>query len=130
MTVLKKGYKDDIGIDLCLDYDVVFRPFETKTICTELKLPSKSGVAIMMCSRSSAAKKGIIVNQCPIDPGYTGFVHIIVHNTSNSTVHFPAGTAFAQCYAFKIEDIDVSIEIKNDSHRGVKNFGSSDRGEK
>ena len=125
MTSFSKGYKDDIGIDIVLDFDVTFKPFETKVIDVGVALPTYNRMAIMMCARSSAAKQGIIVNQCPVDPNYEGNVHIIAHNCSNSIVNFPAGTAFAQLYAFDVQRIDVDYTVRRSGWRGENNFGST-----
>lgn len=127
MTQFKKGYKDDVGIDICLDFDVEFKPFETKIIDTGTSINTDVGYAVMMCARTSAAKKGIIVNQCPIDPGYTGNIHIIAHNCSNSYVTFKKGEAFAQMYCFMMGNINVQLEIKKQGKRNKNNFGSTDK---
>lgn len=125
MTKFSKGYKDDIGIDICLDHEVIFKPFETKVIDVGVTLPTYNRTAVMMCARTSAAKKGIIVNQCPIDPNYEGNIHIIAHNLSNNEITFPAGVAFAQMYAFDVQRIDVAYEVKRYGWRGDNNFGST-----
>ena len=126
MTRLTKGYKDDIGVDICLDRDVIFQPFETKVIDIGLYIPTINRRAVMMCARTSAAKQGIIVNQCPIDPNYTGNAHIIAHNCSDKIVSFPAGKAFAQIYAFDVQDTCLDVEIKRSGYRDDHNFGSTD----
>ena len=126
MTTFKKGYADDIGIDICLDFEVEFQPFETKVIDIGVGLPTYQRRSIMMCARTSAARQGIIVNQCPIDPNYFGNVHIIAHNCSNKIVRFEAGKAFAQLYAFDVQPIDISYDIKRDGHRFISAFGSTD----
>ena len=126
MTTFKKGYKDDVGIDICLDFDVEFQPFETKIIDTGVSLPTRQCQSIMMCARTSAAKQGIIVNQCPIDPNYKGNIHIIAHNCSNNTIIFEADKAFAQLYAFEVQDIPIEIEIKRYGYRYDNAFGSTD----
>ena len=129
MTTFKKGYANDIGIDVCLDHEVIFRPYETKVIDIGFSLPTFQGIAIMMCARTSAARQGLIVNQCPIDPNYTGSVHIIAHNVSNDVVIFKAGEAFAQIYAFDIQPIPIKYTIKKNGLRNKNNFGSSDGGD-
>lgn len=127
MTTFKKGYADDIGIDICLDYDVTFQPFETKVIDIGVGLPTTRRYrSIMMCARTSAAKRGIIVNQCPVDPNYQGNVHIIAHNCSNKLVKFEAGKAFAQLYAFDVQEINVDFEVKRPNYRYNNAFGSTD----
>ena len=128
MTLFKKGYRDDVGVDICLDYGVTFEPFETKVIDIGLIIPTYPRQAIMMCARTSAARQGLIVNQCPIDPNYTGPIHIIAHNCSNSKLTFPPNVAFAQLYAFNVVPIDVPIIIKKLGKRGDNAFGSSDGG--
>lgn len=126
MTTFKKGYADDVGIDICLDYDVTFEPFETKVIDVGVGIPTRAYRSVMMCARTSAAKQGIVVNQCPIDPNYEGNVHIIAHNCSPNKVTFDAGKAFAQLYAFDCQDIDLDFEIKRYGYRSDNNFGSTD----
>ena len=126
MTTFKKGYKDDIGIDICLDFKVIFKPFETKVIDTGISIPTRLYRSVMMCSRTSAAKQGIIVNQCPIDPNYNGNIHIIAHNCSNNVVIFDPGKAFAQLYAFDCQEIPVEVEIKQSGSRSNNAFGSTD----
>ena len=126
MTLLTKGYKDDIGVDICLDHDVIFRPFTTLVIDTGICIPTTSRRSVMMCARTSAAKQGIIVNPCPIDPNYTGTAHIIAHNCSNSVVVFPAGKAFAQIYAFDVQELNLDVTIKRAGYRDGHNFGSTD----
>lgn len=130
MTTFKKGYADDVGIDICLDHEVTFEPFETKIIDIGVSLPTHQRQSIMMCARTSAAKQGIVVNQCPVDPNYTGNVHIIAHNVGNHMVTFKTGEAFAQIYAFDIQPIMIDYEIKKDGHRNKNNFGSTDGGSK
>lgn len=126
MTKFKKGYANDVGIDICLDYAVTFAPFETKVIDIGINIPTRAYRSIMMCSRTSAAKQGIIVNQCPIDPNYEGNAHIIAHNCSPNVVTFEAGKAFAQLYAFDCQDIDIDFEIARYGIRSDNNFGSTD----
>ena len=126
MTRLTKGYRDDIGVDICLDFDVTFEPFETKVINIGITIPTTVRRSIMMCARTSAAKQGIIVNQCPIDPNYRGDAHIVAHNCSDKRVTFPAGKAFAQIYAFDVQDLTLDVEIKRYGERGDNNFGSTD----
>lgn len=130
MIKFKKGYADDVGIDICLDFDVEFQPFETKVIDIGVSLPTYQRQSIMMCARTSAAKRGIIVNPCPIDPNYMGNVHIIAHNCSNNVVKFEAGKAFAQLFAFDVQPIWIDYEIKQSGYRNKNNFGSSDGGNK
>lgn len=128
MTVFKKGYIDDVGIDVCLDHEVTFRPFETKVIDIGVSLPTCRCRAIVLCARTSAAKQGIIVNQCPIDPNYEGNAHIIAHNCSNHIVVFEAGEAFAQIFSFEVRPIGIDYLIKKKGLRNKHNFGSTDGG--
>lgn len=126
MTEFKKGYKDDVGIDICLDHEVIFKPFETKVIDIGTNVQVKEGTAIMMCARTSAARCGIIVNQCPVDPNYTGNLHIIATNCSPDTLKIDKGVAFAQLYQFHIIEPDVQVTIKKEGKRGNNNFGSTE----
>lgn len=125
MVSFKKGYADDVGIDICLDCEIVFAPFETKVIDIG-PISTVQGVSLMMCARSSAAARGIVVNQCPIDPNYDGNVHIIAHNCSNDVQVFEKNKAFAQLYAFKFETPRVDFAIKKPGVRRQSSFGGTD----
>ena len=81
----------------------------------------------ILCSRSSAAAKGLIVAMCPIDPNYTGEVLAIVHNVSNSVIKYKQGEAFCQVVTIPFNKTDVNTVVKKEGKRSDGNLGSTGR---
>lgn len=98
-----KGYEDDAGVDIILEEDVTFLPLSTKTINLNVRVTPFPGQMAFICSRTSAAAKGLVVATCPIDPYYNGQVSAIVHNVSNNIVTYKKGQAFCQYVMIKIQ---------------------------
>ena len=86
-----KGYKDDAGCDIILDEDVTFMPMSTTVYNLNVSVTPKEGEMSFLCSRTSAAAKGLVVAMCPIDPNFNGNVTAIVHNISNSIIEYKKG---------------------------------------
>ena len=120
-----KGYADDAGCDVILKKDVIFNPQETQVIDLEVTATPKENTMGFLCSRTSAAKKGLIVAMCPIDPNYNGTIHAIVHNVSNDTIIYYAGEAFCQLVFVPILTNVVNAKIKKEGKRSSGNFGST-----
>ena len=126
MSSFIKGYKYDAGYDIILDKDIVFEPHSTKVIDLGIIFTPKENEMGFVCSRTSAAAKGLIVSQCPIDTDFNGTISAIVHNVSNNTIEYKEGEAFCQLVVTPIilpENIDC--KIKKEGRRGSGKFGST-----
>lgn len=123
-----KGYKEDAGIDVCLQEDVTFMPMSSQSFGLKINVTPKEGEMAILCSRTSAASKGLIVAMCPIDPNYTGEVVAIVHNVSNSIINYKKGEAFCQIVTipFKQTNLD-GVVIKKEGKRTDGKLGSTGR---
>jgi dUTPase len=124
--VFAKGYEEDAGIDIFLQEDVTFMPMSTQTFSLKVKVTPKKGEMSILCSRSSAASKGLIVANCPIDPNYEGEITAIVHNVSNNIVKYKKGESFCQIVTvqFCAQDLD-NVKIKNTGKRTCGKLGST-----
>lgn len=121
---LKRKHEYDAGIDIPFFTDIVLQPNETVAINTMVTVEIPRGMFGMLISRSSAAKKGLIVAMSPIDSGYTGDIHVIVSNVSANTYHFLPGESIAQlvvmpCTLVELTNGDIADE------RGNHAFGST-----
>lgn len=125
---LLSGYFDDAGMDVVLDKDVTLMPMHTTTINLNVKFTPKEGEMGFLCSRTSAANKGIVVAMCPIDPYYTGDVLAIVHNISNNIINYKKGESFCQivCVPIKNYKEDIGAGIKKMGKRTTSNLGGTD----
>lgn len=125
---LEKGYAKDAGIDIFLDENVTFMPMSTKTISLDVSAQPDNGTMGIICSRSSAANKGLIVANCPIDPGYSGKIHAIVHNVSNEIITYTKGQSFCQIVFVPIsnvESISAKVPVRKSGEREDGKIGST-----
>lgn len=124
-----KGYVDDGGTDIILDEDVIFMPMSTSTIGLNVKVTPKTGNIGYLCSRTSAASKGLIVAMCPIDPNFTGEVTAIVHNISNNIIKYKRGQAFCQVVLMPTSDLAGNgingITVRKTGKRSDGKLGST-----
>lgn len=81
--VPKRAYPSDTGCDIFMPDGGTICPHETLCIPTGFGIDVPNGYNARLQVRTSVAKKGIIVQGCAIDAGYTGEIHIIMHNMSN-----------------------------------------------
>lgn len=121
-----KGYKFDAGYDVILKDKVIFRPHSTTIIDLGVVFTPNENEMGFLCSRTSAAAKGLIVSQCPIDTDYNGTINAIVHNVSNDNVIYDKGESFCQLVVTPIilpQNIDCII--KKEGRRSSGKFGST-----
>lgn len=94
-----------------------------------IKLPLGFGVEIpdgfmgSIYPRTSLAAQGITSELCPIDSGYRGEVHAILHNRSDSTVRIDAGDKLAQLVVLPVRMAEFVTELGDE--RGDGAFGST-----
>lgn len=119
-----KGHYDDCGVDIILDSDVIILPHTTSVIDLNVSLNVTKGVTAYLCSRTSAAVKGIVIANCPIDCGYSGNIHAIVHNVSNNAIHYKKGQSFCQVVFLKSE-VGLNPEVREPCKRERGNRGST-----
>lgn len=124
MSHLIKGYKKDAGADIVLEHDVSFPPLATTVVNLNIRITPVSNEVGFLFARTSAAKDGLVVNSCPIDPDYTGDVYAIVHNVSNKEVTYKAGSAFCQIVMMPFH-CNVDVPFKKMGDRSNGNFGST-----
>lgn len=122
----QKGYKNDAAIDVILQKDITILPHQTQIIDLGTPIPVRKGYMAMIVSRTSAAKKGIIMGMSPIDPEYTGNIHGIIHNVSSDMIRFEKGESFCQIVYLKFSKLKIKdIKIRKSGKRNSGNFGSS-----
>ena len=120
-----KGYKDDAGADVILKKHIEIMPMSTCTFDLEVSVTPKEGEMAVLCSRTSAAAKGLIVSMCPIDPNYNGHVMAIVHNVSNDIICYEPGEAFCQVVMIPINEHNFDYYVKKEGKRTDGRLGST-----
>ena len=119
-----KGYADDAGCDIVLKEDVSFMPMSTTKFDLCVKVTPKENEMSFLCSRTSAAAKGLIVAMCPIDANFTGTVTAIVHNLSNEIIEYKKGESFCQVVTTPIQHI-IDAYVKKPGKRSDGKLGST-----
>ena len=122
---LSKGHFSDAGTDIILSEDLTFMPHCTTTYTFDFNICPKEGDMAVLCARTSAAIKGIIVATCPIDPHYKGNITAIVSNVSNDIITFKRGESFAQVIFTPFVNYKVEEEVRKKSIREFGKLGST-----
>lgn len=78
----RRAYPTDTGLDIYMPSAGKIMPLETLVIPAGFGIEVPNGYTARMQVRTSVAALGIIVQGCAIDAGYTGELHIIIHNVS------------------------------------------------
>lgn len=114
----------DIGADVFIKENTNFLPHETKALPLGFAVDIPNGYVGFIFSRTSMAKRGIICQLCPIDPGYTGEVFAIVTNLNDDAAVVNKCSAVGQIVvlpaAIPIYTLTMGVA------RGAKGFGSTD----
>ena len=82
---VRKHY-NDTGADIFMLESGIIIPQETKIIPLGFGIDVPNGYTARIQVRSSMAKKGIFIQQCAIDAGYKGEIHMIITNIGNENI--------------------------------------------
>ena len=121
-----KGYEADAGIDVILSDDITFMPHSTTYKSLGVKFTPGENEMGMLCARTSAANKGLIVGMSPIDANYEGYVTAIVHNMSNHIITYKKGESFCQLVKIPVIINNEGVTIRKMGKRTDGKFGSTD----
>lgn len=118
----RKHYNDS-GADVYNTQFVCIEPGETKVIPCGFGIDLPNGYNAHFQTRTSIAKRGVFVQQCAIDAGYKGELHMIVTNLSNETQTFDIGDRLAYLEVYPIVYADFVKELGEERNNGA--FGST-----
>lgn len=122
-----RAHANDAGADVhvCLhDADgVTIPPHATAKIPLGIGLILPDGYAAYVFPRSGLSSKGIVCELPPIDSGYRGEIHAIVHNGSNKEFDVNNGDRIGQLVITPIVIADFITE--DIEQRGSNGFGST-----
>ena len=121
-----KSHLPDVGLDIFTPKEFWLRPLETITIGLELAVSIPEGFAGMLVPRSSITEKGLIIQTAVIDPDYTGEIHLIVTNCSNSVQHIEKGQRICSLVVYSVLNARIEeVEEMTETERNTKGLGSS-----
>ena len=119
----ERKHYNDTGADVALQEDIVIAPHETKVIPCGFGIDLPDGFNAHFQTRTSIAKQGLFIQQCAIDAGYKGELHMIVQNLTDKTFEFKTGDRL--CYIEVYPCIYVDYVTNLGEERGTGAFGST-----
>ena len=120
---LYRAHYSDTGADIRMNTDGCILPLETKVVKLGFGIDIPNGYTGRMQVRTSIARKGIMIQGCAIDAGFTGELSMILHNISNEVFIWHEGDrlGYIEVYPVVYPDFVESLGEK----RGDKAFGST-----
>lgn len=119
----ERKHYNDTGADVYLEKNVRIEPRSTVVIPCGFGIDLPDGYNAHFQTRTSIAKKGVFVQQCAIDAGYKGELHMIVTNLSSSPVEFKLGERLCYLEVYPIVYVDYVTSLGDE--RGDGAFGST-----
>lgn len=124
--LLKQGY-EATTFDIPINRGVLLHANSVEKVSTGYKFQLPEGYDMVIFSRSSTFKRGLNISGY-IDNDYRGEVFFIIHYSGNGSCVLKKGDYPAQCRLIKKIKTDIEYgDIKNNTKRGDKGFGSTDK---
>lgn len=120
-----RAHYNDAGADVYSLEEYTLAPHQTIKIPLGFGIKLPDGVQCYVCPRSGLSSKGIISNIPPIDSGYTGEIHAIITNTTDSEYVIKENDKIAQLIVTPIILCEYVEELGEE--RGANGFGSTDK---
>lgn len=124
-----RAHADDAGLDLYVSDDIIISPGEFVDTPTGIAVEMPSSIWGMIAGRSSTLRRrGLLVNQGIIDPGYRGELFVGVWNLGTADVHVHAGERLGQFILMHNATAGfdlIEVDELSPHERGTKGFGSS-----
>lgn len=115
----------DTGADVFMPCSGFIKPHKTMVIPLGFGIEIPNGYSGRLQVRTSVATKGIIVQGCAIDAGYTGELHAIIHNVSDETFSWTTGDRI--CYIEVYPTVYPEFVENLGKERQIDGFGSTGR---
>lgn len=119
---IRKHYSDT-GADIMMPCEGYLMPGETKVIPLGFGIEVPNGHTARLQVRTSIAKKGIMIQGCAIDAGYTGQISMILHNISNQFFDWQKGDRLGYIEVYPVQYPEFVEDLGEE--RGHNAFGST-----
>lgn len=118
-----RAHANDVGADVYALKDTIIETGCTQVIGLGFGLDLPAGMGAFIFPRSSMSKKGIECYLPPLDPGYTGEMHAVLHNDSYEAYHIYAGDRIGQLVILPVITPDFAFTLGEERGNGA--FGST-----
>lgn len=118
-----RAHANDVGADVYALRDTIIEVGCSRAIPLGFGLDLPAGFGAFIFPRSSQSKEGIDCKLPPLDPGYTGEMHAIIHNGGHEAYHIYAGDRIGQLVILPVALPDFVRDLGET--RGAGAFGST-----
>lgn len=125
-----RAYEEAAGLDLYSTMSYKIPPLDQVIVSTKAHVAIPSGYVGFVKPRSGLAIRNKLDTRAGvIDADYRGEVKVVLYNASKSPVYISRGDKIAQLVVIPCltDDEYLPIEEMDDTERGHKGFGSSDK---
>jgi len=119
-----RSHTFDSGADVFSDIDYILKPGETYSVPLGISVDIPHGIDATICCKSGLSSKGIWCSNAPIDSGYSGEIHAIIHNLSDSDFKIEKGMKVGQIVFRPVLFVNFVEDFQEDV-RGDNGFGST-----
>lgn len=118
-----RAHANDVGADVFATRDCIIEVGGSRAIPLGFGLELPAGFGAFIFPRSSQSKRGIDCRLPPLDPGYTGEMHAIIHNGGYDAYHIHSGDRIGQLVVLPVALPDFVMDLGEG--RGIGAFGST-----
>ena len=125
-----RGSTEAAGYDLFTPDEIEIPPHSRRVINTQIQIQIPENHYGHIAARSGlAVNQGLTVLCGTVDRDFLGSLKVVTFNTSGHTAKIEAGKAIAQLILERnsTPPIEEKFSLNNNSERGVKCFGSTDK---
>lgn len=119
----ERAHYNDAGADVFSLDSYVINPGETLKIPLGFGLEIPDGYVGFIFPKSGLSSRGIVSELAPIDSGYRGEIHAIIHNQSSENFSFDKGQKIGQLVILPLVLAEFSDHLGE--NRGAGAFGST-----
>lgn len=119
----ERAHYNDAGADVFSLEDYVINPGETLKVPLGIGLEIPDGYVGFICPKSGLSSRGLVSELSPIDSGYRGEVHVILHNQSDEKIMINKNKKIGQVVILPVVLAEFTENL--DNSRGTGAFGST-----
>ena len=118
-----RAHYNDAGADVFSLEDYIINPGETLKVPLGIGLEIPDGYVGFICPKSGLSSRGLVSELSPIDSGYRGEVHVILHNQSDEKIMINKNKKIGQVVILPVVLAEFTENL--DNSRGTGAFGLS-----
>ena len=119
----ERAHYNDAGADVFSLEDYVINPGDTLKVPLGIGLEIPDGYVGFIFPKSGLSSKGLVSELAPIDSGYRGEIHAIIHNQTDKKIIINKKQKIGQLVILPVVLAEFTEKLNN--FRGTGAFGST-----